>query len=67
MKIKRVYPVGNKGLIQVRATINGKSTAYIIAPGDDIANEPPEVQAKCNEAWTPEVKAAYQTHLESAI
>jgi len=31
----------------------------------DISGEDAEVKAVCNAVWTDEVKAAYQTHLDS--
>lgn len=31
----------------------------VISPGDDISGETPEMQALCNEWWTPERLAAY--------
>ena len=36
---------------------------HVLAPGDDITNEDPKVQAIANTIWTPEVIAAYQTLL----
>lgn len=36
------------------------------APGVDISNQDPRVQAVCNAVWTPEVIAAYQAKQEAA-
>ena len=36
-----------------------------LTPGQDIADQPANVQAICNVAWTPEVIAAYQAQLEA--
>ena len=33
---------------------------HIVAPGDDVSNEDPKVQAVANAIWTEEVIAAYQ-------
>ena len=33
---------------------------HVLAPGDDITNEDPKVQAVANAVWTEEVIAAYQ-------
>jgi hypothetical protein len=33
---------------------------HVVAPGDDISNEDPKVQAIANAIWTEEVIAAYQ-------
>ena len=34
---------------------------HVLAPGDDITNEDPKVQAIANAVWTEEVIAAFQT------
>jgi len=36
---------------------------HILAPGDDVTNEDPKVQAIANAVWTEEVIAAYQASL----
>jgi len=36
---------------------------HVLAPGDDVANEDPKVQAIANAVWTEEVIAAYQASL----
>ncbi len=33
---------------------------HVVAPGDDVSNEDPKVQAIANAIWTEEVIAAYQ-------
>lgn len=38
---------------------------HVVAPGDDISNEDPKVQAIANAIWTPEVIAAYQALVEA--
>lgn len=37
-----------------------------IAPGQDVSDQPANVQAACAAAWTPEVIAAYQATLPKA-
>ena len=49
----------------IRESVDGVIHYRTLSPGSDISTEPPEVQAKCTEAWTPEVIEAYQTHLEA--
>lgn len=60
------------GIICIReATIikkDGKeiSKTYLrstLNPGDDVTAQPEKVRAVCAAIWTPEVIAAYQTHL----
>ncbi len=56
------------GVIQVRRTttevINGRPERthfrWTLAPGQDISDQDPAVQAVCDEVWTPEVIAAYE-------
>lgn len=36
---------------------------HVLAPGDNVTNEDPKVQAIANAVWTPEVIAAYQASL----
>jgi len=36
-----------------------------LTPGQDLNGQPANVVAICNVAWTPEVIAAYQAHVES--
>jgi len=66
-----VLPISSYHQVQVRrsdiikddATDEIKATTFhrhVLAPGADISNEAPEVQAVCNAVWTAEVIAAYQ-------
>ncbi len=36
---------------------------HVLAPGDNVTNEDPKVQAIANAIWTPEVIAVYQASL----
>jgi hypothetical protein len=36
---------------------------HVLAPGDDVTNQDPKVQAIANAVWTAEVIAAYQASL----
>jgi hypothetical protein len=36
---------------------------HVLAPGDDVTNQDPKVQAIANAVWTEEVIAAYQASL----
>jgi len=38
---------------------------HVLAPGDDVTNQDPKVQAIANAVWTEEVIAAYQASLVS--
>jgi hypothetical protein len=39
---------------------------HVLAPGDDVTNQDPKVQAIANAVWTAEVIAAYQASLPTA-
>ena len=39
---------------------------YVLAPGDDITNQPPEVASVANAVWTQEIIDAYQASLEQS-
>jgi hypothetical protein len=39
---------------------------HVLAPGDDVTNQDPKVQAIANAVWTEEVIAAYQASLPTA-
>jgi hypothetical protein len=39
---------------------------HVLAPGDDVTNQDPKVQAIANAVWTEEVIAAYQASLATA-
>ena len=38
---------------------------YVLNPGVDISDQPADVQAICNAAWTQEIKDAFLASLES--
>jgi len=38
---------------------------HVLAPGEDVSNEDPKVQAIANAIWTEEVIAAYQASLST--
>jgi len=38
-----------------------------LAPGADVSDQDPRVQAICNAVWTPEVVAAYQAQRQAAL
>jgi hypothetical protein len=38
---------------------------FIRCPGEDVTNDPAQVQAVANALWTPEVIDAFQAHLSS--
>jgi len=40
---------------------------HVLAPGDDVTNEDPKVQAVASAVWTEEVIAAYQASQNSAV
>ena len=40
---------------------------HVVAPGDDVTNEDPKVQAIANAIWTEEVIAAYQALIANNI
>jgi hypothetical protein len=40
---------------------------WALAPGQNIADQDPRVQAICNAVWTPEVVAAYQAQRQAAL
>ena len=52
-------------VIHVATDQGGVLTRTTIAPGDDYSAQPPEVQAACSEAHTPEAIAAYQAMVAS--
>jgi len=74
IKIDQIEIVGDYKAIQVRqatvVTENGKELSrsfhrHTLSCDADISGEDAEVQAVCNAVWTDEVKAAYQTFLDS--
>lgn len=46
------------------ALISSSIHRYVLAPGQDISDQPEHVQAICNAAWTPEIIAAYQAAIQ---
>ena len=74
IKIDQIEIVGDYKAIQVRTatvvTDDGKELSrsfhrHVLNCDTDISGEDAEVQAVCNAVWTDEVKAAYQTFLDS--
>ena len=74
IKIDQIEIVGDYKAVQVRqatvVTDDGVELSrsfhrHVLHPNSDISGEDAEVQAVCNAVWTDEVKAAYQTHLDS--
>jgi len=74
IKIDQIEIVGDFKAIQVRTatvvTDDGVELSrsfhrHVLNCDADISEEDAEVQAICNAVWTDEVKAAYQTFLDS--
>ena len=74
IKIDQIEIVGDYKAIQVRTatviTDDGTELSrsfhrHVVNCDADISEEDAEVQAVCNAVWTDEVKAAYQTQLDS--
>ena len=74
IKIDQIEIVGDYKAIQVRqatvVTDDGVELSrsfhrHVLSCDADISGEDEEVQAVCNAVWTDEVKAAYQTFLDS--
>ena len=74
IKIDQIEIVGDYKSIQVRqatvVTDDGVELSrsfhrHTLSCDADISGEDAEVQAVCNAVWTDEVKAAYQTFLDS--
>ena len=74
IKIDQIEIVGDYKSIQVRTatvvTDDGKELSrsfhrHVLQCDADISGEDAEVQAVCNAVWTDEIKAAYQTFLDS--
>ena len=70
-KIAKIEVVGDFKIVQIAAdTIikeNGNEISQsrhrkLLTPDMDISNEPADVQAICNTAWTQEVKDNWNTH-----
>jgi hypothetical protein len=52
----RTATIIEKDSVEIARTLH----RHVVAPGDDISNEDPKVQAIANAIWTEEVIAAYQ-------
>ena len=74
IKIDQIEIVGDYKAVQVRTatviTDDGKELSrsfhrHVLSCDADISGEDAEVQAVCNAVWTDEIKAAYQTFLDS--
>jgi hypothetical protein len=72
-EIDRVEVVGN-GIIQVREATRilkeGEEIAktfhrWTLTPGQDVSDQPANIQSICQAAWTPEVIAAYKAQVEA--
>ena len=57
----RVANIIEKDGIEVAKTYQ----RHVLAPGEDVSNEDPKVQAIANAIWTEEVIAAYQASLST--
>jgi len=74
IKIDQIEIVGDYKAIQVRTAavvaddgveLSRSFHRHVLSCNADISGEDAEVQAVCNAVWTDEVKAAYQTFLDS--
>ncbi len=74
IKIDQIEIVGDYKAVQVRTatviTDDGKELSrsfhrHVVHCDADISGEDAEVQAVCNAVWTDDLKAAYQTFLDS--
>ena len=72
--IDKIEVVEN-GIVQVREATrisrDGEQVAqtyhrWTLNPGQDVSNQPDNVKAICQAAWTPEIIAAYQAQLEAS-
>lgn len=72
--IDKIEVIENGGVLIREATrivedgneISRSYHRWSLAPGQNIADQDPRVQAVCNAVWTPEVIAAYQARQEAA-
>ncbi len=55
------------GIFSIQEDRDGANHSRTINPDSDISGEGQIVQAACTKAWTPEVIAAYEAHLEAAV
>lgn len=72
--IDKIEVVEN-GIVQVREATrisrDGEQIAqtyhrWTLTPGQDVSDQPANVQSICQAAWTPEIIAAYQAQLEAS-
>ena len=70
----KIEIVGDYKAVQVRTStvikedgveLSRSFNRHVVNCLDDISGESTEVQAICNAVWTDEIKAAYQTFLDS--
>lgn len=54
-------------IIEDGAELSRSYHRWVLAPGQNIADQDPRVQAICNAVWTPEVVAAYQAQRQAAL
>lgn len=54
-------------IIEDGAELSCSYHRWALAPGQNIADQEPRVQAICNTVWTPEVIAAYQAQKEATL
>ena len=71
--IDKIEIVGEHKHVQVKQLLiiseNGQEISrnahrYFLTPDTDITNQPADVQAICNTAWTQEVKDAWNTFIQ---
>ena len=74
-KVTDKIEVTENGIVQVREATrisrDGEQIAqtyhrWALAPGQDVSDQPANVQSICQAAWTPEIIAAYQAQIEEA-
>jgi hypothetical protein len=74
VEIDRIEVTEN-GIVQVREATrimkDGEQVAqtyhrWSFTPGQDVSDQPDNVKAICQAAWTPEIIAAYQAQLEAS-
>jgi hypothetical protein len=53
--------------INVRESGENGNRRYVRSPGDDVSNDPPEVQAAAAELWTESIIEEYQSALAALL
>ena len=75
IKVIDKIEVVENGTVQVREATrimkDGEQIAqtyhrWCLTPGQDVSDQPANVQSICQAAWTPEIIAAYQAQLEAS-